>query len=304
MTKPTTLVIYHSNCLDGLMAAALCFDVLGNDAVYAQMQYTKLDEDYLNNFNKIIQKNNIVPEETELLLVDFSIPFSVAGQLNFASFTILDHHASAIKRWDGIALPCNFDVVFNTKLSGCGLVCEYFKGRIAPELVNISNFVQDRDLWLFKLKDTVAITAQLSIKITLAPEEFWSYLLQNGIDALRSNGNIIVEYRNYLIESLARHLDKRYSANLDVQFGIVSNVPSVFMSEYCHQMLDAHPELAFIAVVFMSPKGDEVPTIVSFRSREKGYVVNGLAEAFGGGGHPGAASCTVKHLSDLMAVLN
>ncbi|WP_295002200.1 DHHA1 domain-containing protein [uncultured Dechloromonas sp.] len=145
-------VLYHADCLDGFGAAYAAWRRHGNAATYRPMHH---GEPW--NMNEVAGH--------DVFILDFSFPpallESMAGIAR--SVTQIDHHASALKEWAGLArqdgeafryrhptLPLN--IHFNLDKSGARLAWEHFHPDAPPPLA--IRHIEDQDMWRFALPDT------------------------------------------------------------------------------------------------------------------------------------------------------
>src|SRR5438309_9630563 len=136
------LVIYHGACRDGFTAAWV-----------AAMRHPGADfqAGYFGNKAPSVIGRSVV-------ILDFSYPREVLETMarEAEELVLLDHHKTA--EADLAGLPyAHFDM----ERSGAGLAWDYFfPGEPRPWLVD---YVEDRDLWRFRLPDSKAVNAYLSV---------------------------------------------------------------------------------------------------------------------------------------------
>ena len=97
-----------------------------------------------------------LPDSSRVTIVDFSYPRDVliAMRERMESLRVLDHHKTAAQDLAGLDF-----VTIDMQKSGAMLAWEYwFPGESAPLLLQ---YIQDRDLWLFHLKNSSEISAAL-----------------------------------------------------------------------------------------------------------------------------------------------
>lgn len=153
------LVIYHGNCPDGFTAAWVAARALGDVDLFAASYNTEPPYDLARG--------------RPVWIVDFSYPrtmleklYQVSGEgdwaqpIECAHLWVIDHHKTA--QADLAGLPyCTFDM----NRSGAGLTWDHFHpGEPRPWIVD---YVEDRDLWRFKLPDSEAV----GLFIRSAPHE-------------------------------------------------------------------------------------------------------------------------------------
>jgi len=278
MNRPTPLVIYHAKCLDGFTAAwvanwglslsdgpPLEWNVDLHPGVYGEAPPDVTDR--------------------EVYVVDFSYdPKTMRSMADKAKFLcIIDHHKTAIdalREFDGD----NVAMYLSTTRSGAYLTWQWFfdETRQVPDIVQ---FVDDRDRWTFKYKETKDFNAGLfELDMNL---ENWNYAHHN-VQALKEAGSIITRKQAKDIQdAIAAGLVWKPIGGVDVP---TVNTPSN-ISETCHQLLVMYPDAPFSAAWWVRGDGK---TVWSLRSRNGSEVdVSEVAKSFGGGGHKHAAGFTV-----------
>ena len=156
-------VIYHGGCSDGFCAAWVASKFLGigeESLIRAQYGYD-------------------VPEGIEagdtVYIVDFSYPQAqlreLCNRVADGKVILLDHHKSAQKELEGFKLA-NLEIVFDMERSGARITFEYFLERqhefdpvhsdVIKRMETISRYVQDRDLWHWKLECSREVSAYLA----------------------------------------------------------------------------------------------------------------------------------------------
>lgn len=152
--EPQTIVCYHSNCLDGFMAAYTLFQMHSNadDAIYLPITY-----DNKLPFN---------PEEhqcADVVFVDFCPTeqqvLDLVRPMSLNSITIFDHHATRFEDANKVATalfqkPNGFtkvDIHFDLDKSGARLVYEKqnfpSSSMIAKKLTGLVMMAERYDLW-------------------------------------------------------------------------------------------------------------------------------------------------------------
>lgn len=147
------LVCYHKGCMDGAGAALAAYLKFGEDAEYRAVSYG----DPAPISDEVAGR--------EVFIVDFSWPRAEILRLHSATIgklTVLDHHKSAEKEIGDLPY-CVFDM---TK-SGAAMAWEYFhcSGLANPRndsrLPGLIRYIQDRDLWEWKLRCSKEISSAL-----------------------------------------------------------------------------------------------------------------------------------------------
>lgn len=261
------IVIYHADCLDGLGAAWVAFRKFAKQARYIPARYG----DPLPN----IQAGDSV------YILDYSFPpevlFEAASRAE--SITLLDHHQTAIKAYDGYlkknSLPDNFKLIFSNELSGCVLAWHFFEAE--QEVPPLLKHIQDRDLWLFELPGTREITTALYNRM---PFQFESL---NGLDLneLLSEGKQQVKLFDKEVSRLFKH---RHKTKLSSFSGLAVNAPAMYSSELGNLLAKSSGTFGMTYQF----NGERSQWVCSLRSMGD-FDVGALAEQFGGGGHKNAS---------------
>jgi len=256
------IIVYHDNCHDGI-TALWC----------AKQSHEWADgEPYAGKHGEGPDLERL--RGAHVLIVDFSWkrPELQAVAKVAASLVVLDHHASAeaeLKDFPG----CTFDM----NRSGAGLTWDVLHpGKPRPRLVD---YVEDRDLWLFKLPFSREVHAACNCYPTTL--EVRSKLMQVDIDVLGNDGAAILRYHDKLVESACRHVTREVIAGFDVPSIACPTVELI--SDVGHRLSIGEP---FAATYMTDEKGTRH---YSLRSDGEGQDVGVIATSLGGGGHKHAA---------------
>ena len=265
------LCIYHNNCPDGFGAAWAVRHALGDDVRFYKGIHQQPPPDVAG---------------LDVILVDFSYKKAVLETMlkTANSITILDHHISAEKELSVLLESGQIKGLFDISRSGAMLAWQWFNPDLPPpELIA---FIQDRDLWQFKLEGTRQIQAALSSY----PYDFevWDKLMasdENGLAELKHDGEAIERRLQRDIKLLiASGVRRMCIAGYDVP---VLNASSAYVSDAGHILSIGEP---FAACYWDHPDGRSF----SLRSSEDGIDVAEIAKIYGGGGHEKAAGFTVQ----------
>jgi uncharacterized protein len=294
MWKPD-VCLYHSPCDDGFACAWI---VRGKwpDCVLAPTNYGLAFPDI-----DIVGKN--------LLIADFSYKPEVLADLlkrGAASIVILDHHKTAeadlaafkvgaaglvLENVD-LMLRAGADVLrppilarFAMEHSGAALTWEFcYPDRPLPIMLQ---FIEDRDLWRFNLKETRAFTLYLRSFSYDFPT--WDAISQ----AVETDPNMVMgsafSIERFYDQKLAEMLPTAVWKNIGKWNVPVAHAPYAFASDLAHELLKAHPDAAFAAVVVDAYGG----RTYSLRSEDSRQDVSEVAKSFGGGGHRNASGFRV-----------
>lgn len=256
-------ILYHADCPDGFGAAWAAWSALRAGATYIPVhhgepppRFTKLDNVFLLDF---AYKRDVLLE--------------LRRQAN--SVTVIDHHKTAMEDLAGLP-DCHFDM----DRSGAVLAWEYFhKNASAPPRPRpgILDYIQDRDLWAWKLPH--------SREICLALDSFERTFEQwDGLPALSDLAQIGEHLLRDKKLKIVRAAEHAYAARIlghDVH--VVNATENV--SDVCDFLCRKFPNEPFSAYYFDMP-GDVRKW--GLRSRS-GFDVSEIAKRMGGGGHRAAA---------------
>lgn len=300
MTNAKKIVLYHANCADGFTAAWAVHELgtWGDTTTFIPVKYNE-------------PPPAILPGD-DVIIVDFSYPPDVIEAMSAEARTvlILDHHASAEKQLDHLPAPPenyetflnetagkpeNVRALFDMNRSGAGIAWDFFAQSIQPSLDNerpmFLNYVEDRDLWRFKLPHSKEFNEYIfSFSYTF---DNWSRLdtVIFG-DAVREGAAILRKKMKDIDELIAAGGVRRVTiGNINVP---VLNVPYTMGSDAAAVLLERFPEDVFAAYTWQdaeyrhwglrSRKGDD----------RDGSDVSRIASRFGGGGHTTAAAFRTK----------
>jgi len=266
------IVIYHSNCLDGF-AAAYIASLRYPEATFFAAQYGDPPP---------------CVDGQDVLIVDFSYSRDVLLDMwtRTRTLRVLDHHKTAEASLAGLDC-CTFDLA----RSGAMLIWDHlFAGVPAPLLVS---YVQDRDLWLWKLPHSREVSAYL----WTIPRIFESWALARGrietdMDAVVKLGAFALRVSDEYVES---HVPR--AGRVEIDGHVVPCINTTFaVSELVGELAQGHP---FAAGWFQR---DDGRFVYSLRSREPSDVdVSAIARKYGGGGHARAAGFTLACLLPLVS---
>lgn len=277
MSNPNPLVIYHANCRDGFTAAWVAWQALGQDCEFLPYSYGQFPPSC---------------DGRVVYILDFSFSRPLMLKILYLAkkVVVLDHHKTAEEALAGLAeafTPTEGseppEIRFDVTKSGAMLAWEYFfPGTNPPNLVR---YVQDRDLWSWKLD----FSRQVNAYIESVPMDFdhWQMLSKKmgygpsdgPTREVVDNGFVILDYKAQLIESICA------SASEVTILGhrVMAVNTSVFFSEVAGQLSIGRP---FGAAYWVRQDGI---TQWSLRSEPDGLDVSEIAKAHGGGGHKHAA---------------
>jgi oligoribonuclease NrnB/cAMP/cGMP phosphodiesterase (DHH superfamily) len=234
---------------------------------------------------------NLIDKTYNIWIVDFSLNLDVMWALNDRANKVYwyDHHATAINR------PILEDHTQNTfglrdvKRSAARLVWDDLFGGEPPRPVL---YVEDRDLWRFRLPETRAFTEGLYAEQAKPESQIFETLI-NEVDSkhdseiarLISIGEVLLKAKAQRIE---RAIKRGYYGTIFGHRAYFVNA-SEDISEIGEKIYMAHPD-PIVVVIYYYFGADEVH--LSFRSNS--VDVEAIAQRMGGGGHIGAAGASFR----------
>ncbi len=276
MTKIYTL--YYNNCPDGFASALAAYLKFGDRSEYIGVRHQ--------------QDPPEMEAGSQVYILDFSYPRQVMEELlqQHDRVITLDHHKTAQEALLGVR-----GALFDLNRSGAMISWEYFHpDREIPELFK---YIQDRDLWEWKLDGTAEVTAGLQ----LLPQDFdcWiESLTPEGLERLRRDGKTMLRYQTQEIESMLKHV---YIDNLPPyqaptgEWITGRKLPTINCSNYdivsqlCHRMLAEYPDEPVVA----SWLRGNASIAYSLRSQPN-FDCSDIAKLYGGGGHKNSAGFKLK----------
>ena len=256
------IIIYHKDCVDGFTAAWIADRVLYGNPIMHPAQYG--DE----------PPWSLLTDKTNLFILDFSYPrdmlLSIQGKVK--NIKVLDHHKTAEADLVGLDF-CEFDMT----RSGAGLAWDFFHhGDHRPWIVD---YVEDRDLWQWKLNNSKAVNAYIGT-VTKTLND-WDVLSAQLLKSVCRNGEAILAYINQYVdevcESLAREVEfESYAA-------ILINAPFKGISEVLNHLTEKY----LVAIGWWQRKDGQFQ--YGLRSPKDGPDVSEIAKKYGGGGHQHAS---------------
>lgn len=179
--------------------------------------------------------------------------------------------------------PKNLTIKFDMGRSGAALAWDhFFPGKPRPWLVE---YVQDRDLWLWRLPDSRAVSAYLgTLEYTI---ESWNLLLGDEVpDYVIEAGNAVLAYQG---QSVRRTCERARPGRLHALPCVIVNCTSE-ISEVGNALALTH---TFAAMWFQDDTGGYVYSLRSSANNPAHVDVSAIAKLFGGGGHKHAAGFRV-----------
>ena len=305
------ICIYHGNCADGFTAAYAVWKRFGDAVEYVPGIYGEAPPDVSGK---------------HVVIVDFSYKRSVLVEMaeSAASVLVLDHHKTAqeglsnfIEPDEKVTDPWGAHVsgltlgieephlspkipraLFDMSRSGAGIAWDFFHpNRHAPLLIS---YVEDRDLWRFKLPNSRAVNAfvfshDYSFENWLKIEAIIEHRTQDAVEA----GEAIERKHHKDIRELLKVTERRMViGGVEVP---VANLPYTMSSDAGNIMASiiedqglagAGLKYPFAACYCDTPKG-RVFSLRSSAILDDAADVSAIAKRYGGGGHKNAAGFTM-----------
>lgn len=294
--KKKILVIYHSNCLDGMCAAS----ILHNRWHERDVEFMPLD--YMDP----------PPDMTgrTVYILDFSWePKVLLPAIKNAEMVIMiDHHERAMNKWaeyivygtfdvKGVTAtamasttPDNLKIVYDKRYSGAGLVWKYFYPN--DPLPTLYQHAQDYDLWNFKMHGSREVATAIMGRGIVHRQDFsalleLTYYFKNndtrGYWTLFDEGAAILKNNDIVLNSiLKRNVQLVSLAGFVVP---MANVPYEMMSRAGEILCQDYP----FAALYEDWRSKNTRKY-SLRSKKgTGVDVSVIAGIFGGSGHENAA---------------
>lgn len=268
------LVIYHGGCRDGFCAAWVCSRFL-EEAEFFAGYYGQPPPDCTGR---------------HVYIVDFSYPLADMQAIAASAKTlkVLDHHKTAEEALRGFSGP-NVTVFFDMDRSGATLAWDYF--RPTEKRPMIVEYIEDRDLWRWKLPESRAVNAYLStlpfdFAAWMAAETTAAQDCMEGYEAhysaARAGRHVEAKTEQYVRE-MAKNARRVMFEGHEVP---LVNAPQVDISELLDYLIN-HGECVSPIAIGWWQRADGVFQY-SLRSRGD-FDVSALAKKYGGGGHKNAA---------------
>jgi uncharacterized protein len=260
------LVVYHGNCADGWTAAWAAWLKFGDAADYQDAHYPPTADFDVDG--------------REVYFLDYCPTREKI--LNFVarakSLRVIDHHKTAEEICKGFGFA-----TFDMNKSGAGLAWGVFHQDIPRQ--RIIDYVEDRDLWRWKLPDSKEVNAYIQ---SMPRDNFnnWSGLA----DVIALNPKLAVETGKALLRFEQLNVDSCKASVRSLVFCGYDNVPVVNVNgANASVLLNQLARSNYFAVGWYQDADGRF----RYSMRAHGdFDVAKIAEKFGGGGHKLAAGFT------------
>lgn len=303
------IVGYHSHCMDGL--GALAAAIMGLRDQGFEVVSIPLDHGPSNkSLDKITDTiDTLVLTESfgyQVYLVDFTFNNSqmielLSGLGHQTRLTVIDHHKGQEETYKEIKrlFPHHqLEIVYDLTKSGAVLTYEYFNpGLDVPQTLQ---YIQDRDLWTWKLNDSESVNAGLSFATGKTDVDLLIKTIKyerKHLPMMLFDGKTVNEELQTFSETLVQGNVKFIKAKvhpvptLSTQQDIVVAhlfCPANYTSVTGSLLAQHYPE---VDAVLMYEFGIND---VKLSVRSKKELALPLAVKFGGGGHPNASGAVTS----------
>lgn len=318
----STVILYHANCHDGRMAAAIALEATaGSIAVPINYDSNEIPaQEYLAHITGKVSREGVdLTNVITLLFVDFCPKPEQAIALAQAGYivSILDHHKSAFdammaggftpnkstkpESWWYACKGVNVDppaVIlyrYTEEESGAMMAYKFYYGEDAtvPDYVK---WVSDRDLWKFHYPETKPFAAGMSRYMSVHPSQFSKLLTTEKVAETLQVGQALMDAQDAYVEKQLRNNIRvlNVSATLLEEYEVVKPLKvAIYNNTYLpSELADAYfKSQSEVDAIALYTVIDEKRVIYSMRSRE-GVSSVWLAKHFGGGGHDNANGFT------------
>lgn len=294
MNKIFDIVVFHYPCQDGLVSAwvTTLYHKSYNHTIelYPIQHGTPLNIDRLQNKKVLFCDYAPANEYIDMLEKDCT------------SIMILDHHITSANR---ITKPYAY---FDMERSGAGIVWDYFFGEIRPDFIN---WVEDRDLWKWKYKETANFYAGIQLVLsTLKYDDFEEmfnildelYNIPNKTLYYVEMGDLInrsIQQKAYNIASYHSKKSDKYksvqASDMNKEYNIcIVNCPTDIISEVGSILTKDYNFDFAVLWRYNHPTGEYIVSLRANNIDRDVADVSEIARKYGGGGHKNAASFSTK----------
>jgi oligoribonuclease NrnB/cAMP/cGMP phosphodiesterase (DHH superfamily) len=217
-----------------------------------------------------------------IIMLDVSFPKDIMGMVAADhNLVVLDHHKTAQENLAGADYA-----LFDMNKSGAKLAQEYFNPILEQGQWDLADYLQDRDLWQWKLNGSREFSAALqSYDFDF---DVWGKL--SVLDLVKEGCAIT----RLIQQQVQRIIARTYKCDYNGTPGMIVNSP-ILQSETGEALLAKYPDIKFASIFYENEVREQV---FSLRSRsidgKPELDVSVIAKEMGGGGHPNAAGFKVS----------
>lgn len=314
MTKERNILVYHHNDLDGYAAAAAVFYGMKLHATKdVKLNFEFRSISFPTTWETFVNEDIEPREFNEVVIVDYgftennvNILKDLVEYLNYTAEHIswIDHHVTSIAAEK--CLPkynkFKFTSYINTSRSGAWLAYEYFSemnddGIYNERMPRVIKYVDDYDRWVHDYSESTLLNDAFFCTPELKNPESdeWDELIGNDwsdyLKVLVEKGKVINQYRTMMYEQHQKFAFEVKIKGFEQYSAIALNDRG---NSKCFGNLVKQYD---ITVLFHTNRPGEVamsfycdPEILA----AKDINVSKIAMQYGGGGHPGAAGCSMS----------
>jgi oligoribonuclease NrnB/cAMP/cGMP phosphodiesterase (DHH superfamily) len=188
---------------------------------------------------------------------------------------VLDHHKTAEAELSGLDFA-HFDM----ERSGAGLAWDQYFGRLGGLRPWLINYVEDRDLWRFRLSLSKAANAWIGAQKRTSFEA-WSELDRAGVQRAADSGAAVLTALDRYVEEMSAIAQKVTICGSHVP---IVNAPYINISELLQKLAEKE---AFSVGWYHRADGKFVYSLRS--SATSAVDASDIARIYGGGGHKNSA---------------
>lgn len=290
-----TKIIYHKNCMDGIAAAFIANHTLtqeGKEVQAIPLQYG--EEQVLFGRDPRAALHEPLTKDDIIYFVDFSLKRDLMIELaaEVKEIIVLDHHKTAEQELQGLDEEQeNITVLFDMESSGATMCYDYFMPHLQYD---IFDYIEDRDLWKWKLPHSKEISAALRFKVKPNDLESFGRVYEDfDIEEFAKIGDLLLTQQQIQVNSKIKKT-KEFTLH-DITFKVLNATENI--SEIGNAICEQY---GMPALVYFITEKDEV--VCSLRSIDTLPDVSVVAKAMGGGGHRNACGFTLS-LSDFFSMM-
>ncbi len=284
-SKTQTIGIYHKDCSDGTMAAALLLQQFPHILLFP------LGHSYSEN--ELATVLDAVDDQTTVYVLDCAIGIESLVK-KAKEVKIFDHHISEKEFLEKLtAIHNNLVFVFDNNRSSSSIVWSYFHKKPLPKLIA---YIEDFDLRLWKFGEETKYITNVVYQSRNKPQEMLSYLKKDTSDLLHQ-GKIMSKLTDQYVDLFVKDRDK---IGINIQIGkykVKAFNTSFFHSEIGNLLTQKEDQ----AVAVFKIQSDTVHLIFRSNSNHTPTSLE-LAKILGGGGNTHSAGARI-HLKTFYKII-
>ncbi|GAX79367.1 hypothetical protein CEUSTIGMA_g6809.t1 [Chlamydomonas eustigma] len=299
----SVVVCYHYPCIDGIFSA-----------LAAHMHYKQREQADVRFFPLTVYIQHSVDElqlqgSETVFMCDFTGPdgFLIDVAAKARRVIVLDHHKTAIEAFSKMHIPSNVELHFDLERSGATLALDYFKPNVTPDLRRAFQFVEDGDLWTWKLpgsEDFYAGIRGLELEFDVGKNpSIYDQLQGLIVEVLIERGSALRCEEDAIIAATAQTaftvqlggalgLERGWGSCLAVQ---IDNQLGKYRSRIGNELAKTSSSMGLKGIGIIAYREDGMThsdqVKVSLRGVGEDIDTTCISQAYGGGGHRLASSC-------------